>query len=176
MENIGNYKIIKIDNLHNEKFSFYGCEKIWISSYRLIKQLANYETPLEDLSTGEITEKKFPICKYKAIERILNFTEYLDSRIKFEESSELVIRVEKFKKYFTNAEYYTKYKNILHDLEVLTLIPYPDGEYNNFKKNSDGTKNLEDIRPYLYVVHNSYIDDDICIVFKKREIEKKNCY
>lgn len=167
MQNRNLFKIITIEDIQNHQLSFHGCEKIWVCSLNLIRELLVYENVILDVSTGELIQRKFPINKNKAIERILNFIEFIDFKMIIHDNYELELHVKYFQKYFTKAAYYKSFKNILHELKVLTMIPHKDGKFTNFSYNDDGSKNLKNIRACLYRVHNNYIKDDICLVVKK---------
>lgn len=109
-----------------------------------------------------INHTKYPIEKTKAISNILSFIQHLDNKKKDETS----IHNQCWVDYFT-TKHYKEYQRILKELNIISLVPYSDGEYY-----------IKGERSYLFRLMNEFINDkELCIIiFEKSSTRSLNVF
>ncbi len=106
------------------------------------------------------TMNNFPLKnKYMAIINILDFLKYVDIKMSIKDTSCISINQKIFSKFFTRDRY-NDYIKLLNELDIMSLVPYEDGNFYQRPIKDSKTKG----RPNMYRLHTSYVKDDNCLV------------
>lgn len=133
------YHILKLDEFTDLKAISNLKQSIYCTSIETITKLVNYNNyPIEN--------------KRLAITNILNFLNYVDSKI-IKKGTKFPIYWENMAKFMT-VQHYKAYENILKELKIISPVPYQDGTY--YKKG---------LRTTLFRVFNEYTDSEICLFY-----------
>jgi hypothetical protein len=118
----------------------------------------------------------------KAILNISSFLAYINHKIELENTTTISISRDIFYRFF-GLHTYVQYKELLTELEIITKVPYEDGQWYNYNKENGKLKTQQ------YRVHNKYLnyEDYSIIIFplsrrqktklkqtKKTDIQTKN--
>lgn len=129
-------QIVPLDEEQIRKLSSLELKDTYVTSLNLVSSLLSINLPLKNQTI--------------ALKNILKFLDYAQNEI--DNTTTLTISRDKLNKYF-NGNSREQYLKILKDLNVMTRVPYEDGKFYEVGK-----------RSCQYRFHNSFIEDDNCLV------------